>query len=452
MRVQFIGAAETVTGSKYLLESDSGQKILIDCGLFQGTKNNRDKNWQSLPVDPLEITDIVLTHAHIDHSGYIPKLVSDGFRGFIHCTHATKALAEILLYDSAYLKEEEAYYANKFGFSKHKPALPLYTQQDVEASLKLFRTHNFKEEFRIGDFSFKLYYAGHILGASSVLIECDGKKIYFSGDLGRQNDLIMYDPHAPAVADYWVVESTYGDRLHRQADPIDSIKQVLTRVKNNNSVLLIPSFAVGRAQTILYCISEVFNSNPDLRIPVYMNSPMASKITNIYLNLKNEHKLCEDDCRKIFDFVKFIDTPEQSKELNKQKGPMIIISASGMLTGGRILHHLEAFASDPNNIIMFVGFQAAATRGARILHGEKQIKFHGSYHEINAEVLNMDFFSAHADQNEILNWLKSTNDKPTVIFLTHGEAEAADTLRLKIKDELGVNTLVPRENSIFELR
>jgi len=452
LKIEFLGGAETVTGSKYLLVSDSGQKIMIDCGLFQGTKVNRDKNWAKLAINPAEITDILLTHAHIDHSGYLPKIVSDGFSGFIHCTHATKALAEILLYDSAYLKEEEAHFANKFGFSKHSPALPLYTRLDVEASLKLFRTHNFKEEFRIGDFSFKFYYAGHILGASSILVECDAKKIYFSGDLGRQNDLIMYDPSSPASAGYWVVESTYGDRLHRKADPVDEIKQVLTRVKNNNSVLLIPSFAVGRAQTILYCISEVFRSSPELRIPVYLNSPMASKVTNIYLNLKNEHKLCEEDCRKIFDFVEFIDTPEQSKELNKQKGPMAIISASGMIAGGRILHHLEAFADDPNNIIMFVGFQAAATRGARILRGEKEIKFHGSYHQISAEILNMDFFSAHADQSEIINWLKSSKEKPSMIFLTHGESEAADTLRLKIKDEFGVNTIVATENLSWDLR
>jgi metallo-beta-lactamase family protein len=449
LRIEFLGAAETVTGSKYLLESDSGQKILIDCGLFQGTKNNRDKNWAKLPFNPSEITDIILSHAHIDHSGFIPKIVADGFRGFIHCTPATKALAEILLYDSAFLKEEEAHYANKFGFSKHSPALPLYTKHNVEASLKLFRTHNFKEEFRIGDFSFKLYYAGHILGASSILVECDSKKIYFSGDIGRQNDLIMYDPSSPVIADYWVIESTYGDRLHRQANPIDEIKQVLTRVKKNSSVLLIPSFAVGRAQTILYCINEVFNTNAELRMPVYINSPMASRVTNIYLKLKSEHKLCEEDCRKIFDFVEFVDTPEQSKELNKFKGPMVIISASGMLTGGRVLHHLEAFAGDPNNIIMFVGFQAAATRGARILRGESEIKFHGSYHKINAEIMNMDFFSAHADQAEIINWLKSAEKKPKMIFLTHGEPEAADTLRLKIKDQLSVPTLVPRESSVY---
>jgi metallo-beta-lactamase family protein len=394
LKIKFLGAAETVTGSKYLLESNSGQKILIDCGLFQGTKNNREKNWAPLKVNPSEITDIVLTHAHIDHSGYLPKITADGFRGFIHCTHATKQLCEILLEDSAHLKEEEAYYANKKGFSKHSPALPLYTKEDVSKSLKLFRTHNFKEEFRIGDFSFKFYYAGHILGASSVLVECDGKKIYFSGDLGRQNDLIMYDPHPPVNADYWVVESTYGNRNHPEIDAIETIHEIVLKTLERKSVLMIPSFAVGRAQTILYCLNEIFKKYPHIDIPVYLNSPMASKVTNIYLKLKDEHKLCEEDCRDIFSFVKFIETPEQSKQLNLESGPMIIISASGMISGGRILHHLEAFGSDPDNILMFVGFQAAGTRGANILRGEKSIKFHGHYHQINNEIIVVNSFTA----------------------------------------------------------
>lgn len=451
MKIKFLGAAETVTGSKYLLESNSGQKILVDCGLFQGTKNNREKNWAPLKVNPSEITDIILTHAHIDHSGYLPKITADGFRGFIHCTHATKELANILLEDSAHLKEEEAHFANKGGFSKHSPALPLYTKEDVDKTLKLFRTHNFKEEFKIGDFSFKFYYAGHILGASSVLVTCDGKKIFFSGDLGRPNDLIMYDPHPPVSADYWVVESTYGNRNHPATDPIEAIHQVVLKTLERNAVLLIPSFAVGRAQTILYCLHEIFKKYPHINIPVYLNSPMSSKVTNIYLKLKDEHKLCEEDCRDIFSFVNFIETPEQSKALNLQSGPMIIISASGMISGGRILHHLEAFGSDPNNILMFVGFQAAGTRGANILQGEKNIKFHGHYHQINNEIINMDFFSAHAGQSEIMQWLNSAEEKPSMIFLTHGEPESADTLRLKIKDEIGVNTIVATENLEWNL-
>lgn len=451
LKIKFLGAAETVTGSKYLLESYSGQKILIDCGLFQGTKNNREKNWVPLKVNPGELTDIVLTHAHIDHSGYLPKIVADGFRGFIHSTHATKSLCEILLEDSAHLKEEESYYANKKGFSKHSPALPLYTKDDAHRALKLFRTHNFKEEFRIGDFSFKFYYAGHILGASSVLVEADNKKIFFSGDLGRPNDLIMRDPHHPVPADYWVIESTYGDRNHKDADPLEEIHKIILKVQEKKSVLMIPSFAVGRAQTLLYCLYKIFQKFSHLKIPVYLNSPMASKVTDIYLKLKEEHKLCEEDCREIFNFVNIVETPEESKELNEQSGPMIIISASGMITGGRILHHLEAFAGDPNNIIMFVGFQAEATRGARIIKGERNIKFHGRYHQINAEIINMDFFSAHADQKEILDWLKSAPEKASMIFLTHGEADAADCLRLKIKDQLNINTLVASENLEWDL-
>jgi len=317
--------------------------------------------------------------------------------------------------------------------------------------LKLFKTHNFKEEFKTGDFSFKFYYAGHRLGASSILVECDGKKIFFSGDLGRKNDLIMYDAHPPVPADYWVVESTYGSRNHTESDPIEAIHQVVLKALEQNSVLMIPSFAVGRAQTILYCLNEIFKKYPHIKIPVYLNSPMASKVTHVYLKLKKEHKLCEEDCRDIFSFVNIIETPDQSKALNLKSGPMIIISASGMISGERILHHLEAFGSDPNNMLMFVGYQAAGTRGSKIMKGEKSIKFHGHYHQINSQIISMDFFSAHAGQSEILDWLNSAKEKASMVFLTHGEPESADTLRLKIKDEIGINTIVATENLEWDL-
>jgi metallo-beta-lactamase family protein len=451
MKIQFLGAAGTVTGSKYLLESSKGTRILIDCGLFQGVKNLRLRNWQEFPIPLNSITAIVLSHAHIDHSGYIPKLVQKGFNKPIYCTPATRALAEILLEDSAYIKEEEAQYANYKHFSKHNPALPLYTKQDVAESLALFKEKNYNEDFEIQDFKIRFLPAGHILGASSILIECDGRKILFSGDLGRNNDLLMKAPSAPPACDYLILEGTYGDRLHEKIDPIFALENLIKQIKYDKSILMIPSFAVGRAQLLLYCVHKVFQSNPNLQMPVFINSPMANEVTDLYQKFKDEHRLDE---KTTTDFLKtgfFIRSIEESKELNKSHGPMIIIAASGMLAGGRILHHLDAFGSDPKNIILMVGFQAPGTRGANLLRGERQIKFHGFYHEINAQVLEMDFFSAHADQEELINWTKMINPKPQKVIITHAEPESADTLRRKLTEELKLKTQVAEDMETINL-
>jgi len=451
MKIQFLGAAGTVTGSKYLLESSKGNKILIDCGLFQGVKNLRLRNWQEFPADINSIKAIVLSHAHIDHSGYIPKLVQKGFQKPIYCTPATKALAEILLEVSAYIKEEEAQYANYKRFSKHVPALPLYTKQDVAQSLPLFREKTYHEDFEIEDFKIRFINAGHILGASSILVECDQKKVLFSGDLGRENDLLMNAPSPPPDCDYLILEGTYGDRLHENIDPIQALKNLIKTVQHDKSILMIPSFAVGRAQLLLYCIYKVFQQSPDLKIPVFINSPMANEVTDLYQKFKDEHRLDENSTKNFLKTGCFIRTVEESKELNKQKGPMVIIAASGMLAGGRILHHLDAFGADPKNKILIVGFQAPGTRGANLIHGEKQIKFHGSYHEINAEVLTMDFFSAHADQKELIQWTKSIKSKPKQIIITHAEPEPADTLRRKLQEELEIKVHVAQDMEIISL-
>jgi metallo-beta-lactamase family protein len=451
MKIQFLGAAETVTGSKYLLESSNGNKILIDCGLFQGVKNLRLRNWQEFPVDVNSISAIVLSHAHIDHSGYIPKLVQKGFQKTIYCTPATKALAEILLEDSAYIKEEEAQYANYKHFSKHNPALPLYTKQDVAKSLPLFKEKNYDEDFEIKDFKIRFIRAGHILGASSILVECDNKTILFSGDLGRENDLLMKAPSSPPDCDYLILEGTYGDRLHENIDPVSALENLIYEINRDKSILMIPSFAVGRAQLLLYCVYKVFEKKPNLKIPVFINSPMANEVTDLYQRFKDEHKLDEITTKKFLKTGFFIRSVEESKQLNKQNGPMIIIAASGMLAGGRILHHLDAFGSDPKNKVLMVGFQAPGTRGANLVHGDKQIKFHGCYHEINAEVLSMDFFSAHADQKELIQWTKSIKSKPRKIIITHAEPEPADTLRRKIEEELEIKVHVAQDMEIIYL-
>lgn len=438
MKIKFLGAAGTVTGSKYLLESNSGQRILIDCGLFQGLKQLRLRNWEKFSIDPKSISAMILTHAHLDHSGYIPKLVKEGFSNEIFCTPPTRALAEILLEDSAQLKEEEAEYANRKNFSKHHPALPLYTDEDVQKSLKLFRSKNLKEEFSIGDFKIKFYEAGHIIGAVSALIEADDVRILFSGDLGRSNDLLIDPPAHPPVTDYIVMESTYGDRSHPNIDPIEAMKELIQSTIEKQSVLLIASFAVGRAQTMIYSIFKVFEKYPNLRMPVFVNSPMAESATRIAQQFINEQKLDKSTSQRMYEIATFIADVNESKELNKQSGPMIIISASGMLTGGRILHHLQAFGDDPNNTIVLAGFQAAGTRGAALARGERLIKFFGYYHDIEAQVKQFDFLSAHADQQELLEWLKSASSRPKKVFLSHGEPEAADTLRRKIEEELNL--------------
>ena len=321
MKIQFLGAAGTVTGSKYLLESSQGTRMLVDCGLFQGVKNLRLRNWEDFPMDINSISAILLSHAHIDHSGYIPKLVQKGYRKAIYSTPATKALSEILLEDSAYIKEEEAQYANYKHFSKHTPALPLYTKKDVEQSLPLFIAKNYNEEFSINDFKIRFLRAGHILGASSILIEGDGKKVLFSGDIGRSNDLLMKAPSEAPDCDYLILEGTYGDRLHDKIDPLAALEKLIKKVKDHKSVLMIPSFAVGRAQLLLYCVFKVFEKNKNLEIPVFINSPMANEVTDLYQRFKDEHKLDESSIKNFFNSGNFIRTVEESKSIHNAREP-----------------------------------------------------------------------------------------------------------------------------------
>lgn len=451
MKIQFLGATGTVTGSKYLLTNKSGAQLLVDCGLFQGLKNLREKNWTEFPADIDKISALVLTHAHIDHSGYIPKLFKDGYRNEIYCTHGTRALAGILLIDSARIQEEEAQYANKKQYSKHNPALALYSEMDALASLALFRTKEFAETFEVDGFKIKFYKAGHILGAASVLIESDGQKILFSGDLGRNDDLLMLPPHLPVDADYVVMESTYGNRIHPPLDAVSEFKKLVDKIRERKSVLLVPSFAVGRAQTIILILHKLFELYPHLRVPIYLNSPMAKEVTELYTKFTDDHKLNHQQTREIFGSVKIISSIDESKQLNQGRGPMIIISASGMLTGGRILHHLEAYGEDPRNILLLPGFQAEGTRGYDIAHGERRIKFHGIYHQLNLEVEQFDFLSAHADQEGLLNWLKAMPRKPKRVFITHGEAMASDTLRKRVEEDLHFSACTPVDKQLVEL-
>lgn len=443
MQLTFLGATGTVTGSKYLLRK-AGRSVLVDCGLFQGLKALRLRNWQAPPVKPASLEAVVLSHAHIDHSGYLPLLVRSGFRGPVYCTRATFELCKLLLPDSGHLQEEQARYANQQGFSRHKPALPLYTADDALKSLRQFVPVDFGKPKRLeGVGAFRLLPAGHILGAAIVLFEGAGPRVAFSGDLGRKDDPVMRPAATIPAADYLIVESTYGNRLHPATDPEAELSAHLERVTGAGGVVVIPAFAVGRAQVLLHLVARIKARGKLRGVPVYLNSPMAIDATRIFRRFRAEHRLSEEQCHAACTVATMVNTAQESIALNDRKGPMIIISASGMATGGRVLHHLEAFAPDPRNMILFAGFQAAGTRGATLMAGAKEVKIHGQYVPVRAEVVNLECLSAHADYAGILEWLHGFRHAPRHAYVTHGEPAAADEMRRRISETLGWDCSVP---------
>lgn len=444
MKIQFLGATGTVTGSKYLVQTSSA-KILVDCGLFQGYKQLRLRNWASLPVSPSDIDAVVLTHAHLDHSGYLPLLVRDGFRGKIYCTDATRDLCKIMLADTGRLQEEEAAFANRHGYSKHKPAMPLYTEKDAEKCMQHFHALPFGAKHSVAEgVQVSFVHAGHILGAASLTIEADGKSLVFSGDLGRTTDLVMMPPEAIEQADYLVLESTYGDRLHEPDDPGERLASVISETVARGGVVIIPAFAVGRAQTLLYYIAVLKQRGaiPDW-LPVYLDSPMAIDVTDLYKKYPKSHKLTPAQCAAMCGAAKMINKVDDSKALSSQRVPMVIVAASGMATGGRVLHHIANFAGDTRNTILFTGFQAGGTRGAAMLGGADSVKIHGEYIPLRASIDHIDNLSAHADYGETLEWLAHFKKAPERIFITHGEPKAADALRHHIQERFGWNCEVP---------
>ena len=442
MQIQFLGASGTVTGSRYLL-THNGRRLLVDCGLFQGVKELRLRNWQPLPVEAADIDAVLLTHAHLDHSGFVPRLVSMGFNGPIYCTQGTRQLCGLLLPDSGHLLEEEADFANRHGFSKHQPALPLYTEKEARAALARFELRAFDEAFSPWpDWRIRLTRAGHILGAASVRIEWSEGSLLLSGDLGRSDDLVMRAPERCQPANYVVVESTYGDRLHERTSPLDELARIISRTAARGGILVVPSFAVGRAQTLLHCVRLLKEAGriPDVR--VYLNSPMAADTTGIYGRHLDEHRLSSQDCAALGTVATIINSVEDSRRLNDLHFPSIIISASGMASGGRVLHHLKAYAPDERNTILLTGFQAGGTRGAALVAGAKTIKIHGSYVPVRAEVAQLNTLSAHADRDQLLAWLEPLKGAAR-IFVTHGEPVASDTLRLAIEERYGTPVTVP---------
>jgi metallo-beta-lactamase family protein len=451
LKLTSLGGAGTVTGSKHLLSYD-GKRILIDCGLFQGLKNLREMNWAPLPLQPSSIDGVVLTHAHLDHTGYLPKLVRDGFRGSIFATEATREVADLILKDSGYLQEKDAEYANLKSFSKHKPALPLYGVHDAESALERFLPVPFGTPFQLpGGATLVFRHAGHILGSATADIQWGGKRIVFSGDLGRYHDPVMHDPEPVSEADYIVIESTYGDRVQEQSDPTDLLGAVIERTIKRGGTVVIPAFAVGRAQSLLFHLWKLISLGRLSKIPIYLDSPMAISATELLRFHRDDHRLSPEDCDTICGIATYTRDVEGSKAITASTYPKVVISASGMATGGRVLHHLKVFAPDQKNTILFSGFQAAGTRGRAMLQGAREIKIHGQWIPVRAEVADMSMLSAHADSDGLMRWLACLRRAPERIFIVHGEPEAAEALRVRIMRDLGWNATVPRQDQVFHI-
>jgi metallo-beta-lactamase family protein len=451
MHLTFLGATGTVTGSKYLLEM-GGRRILVDCGLFQGFKQLRLRNWEPLPVSPRSIDMVVLTHAHLDHTGYLPLLVRNGFAGRVICTSGTRDFCAILLPDSGHLQEQDAEFANRHGYSKHQPALPLYTEADARAALERLDAIDYGVPHDLGGgVSLTFRNAGHILGAATASLSAGDRTITFSGDLGRPNDPILLPPDVIARTDYLLVESTYGDRKHDPGEPAALLAEIINRTATRGGTVLIPAFAVGRAQALLFYLQRLKSAGKIPNLPIFLDSPMAIDAGDVLLAHRGEHRLNQTQCRALHGVARETRSPEESKAIDRSAVPSIVISASGMATGGRVLHHLKVFAPDERNTILFAGYQAGGTRGAALVAGAKQIKMHGGQVQVRAEVLNLDMLSAHADADEIIAWLRGFQAPPRTTFIIHGEPEGADALRHRIEKELGWIVRVPAYRDEVEL-
>lgn len=443
IHLSFLGAAGTVTGSKYLVENE-GSAIVVDCGLFQGFKALRLRNWAPLPFNPREIASVVLTHAHLDHSGALPLLTRRDFSGNVFCSRGTADLCRLLLPDSGHLQEKDAEFANRHGFSKHKPALPLYTERDARNALEYLRPLAFDQDATLsGGATVRLRRAGHILGAASVQLEWAGRRIVFSGDLGRYDDATMVDPAEIDRTDYLVVESTYGNRRHPKVDPEQALADIIGTTVGRGGTVVIPAFAVGRTQSLLYFLERLKENGRLRNAPVFLDSPMAQDASEIFCRDVADHRLPAAVCRRACAVAHYVRSVDESKALMENPMPKVIISASGMATGGRVLHHLKRYAPDPRNTILFAGFQAGGTRGAAMVAGVNSIKIHGTYVPVRAEIQNLDMLSGHADADEIMRWLRGFKTPPRQTFITHGEPVASDALRHRVKAELGWDCVVP---------
>lgn len=461
-KITFLGAAGTVTGSKYLVEAE-GKRLLVDCGLFEGSKELQQRNWDRLPLDPATIDWLVLTHAHIDHTGYLPRLSRAGYKGPIYANPATRELCNLLLPDSAHLQEEDARYAAKKGYSRHKPPLPLYTVAEAQETLTQFHDIPRADVFQISpQFSVRPHDAGHILGSTwiELTITEAGKKIVvvFSGDLGRYNQPILKDPESPSRADFLLCESTYGDRDHPAGDVAGELADVINQTAKRGGAVVIPAFAVGRTQTIMYYLKQLVAQKKIPDLPLYVDSPMAISVTELYKNHPEDHDIDfthqtnngDGDPLNLHE-VHMTRSVEESKKINDVVAPCIIVSASGMASGGRILHHLEHRLPDSRSTVLLVGYQGEGTRGRQLLEGAKYLNLFGESVPVRARIVEIGQLSAHAGKSELLRWLSGFQAAPKQTFLVHGEPPALNSLRDAVKEKFGWNVTIPDYEQAFDL-
>lgn len=452
MKLTFLGAAGTVTGSKYMLETD-GEKIMIDCGMFQGLKELRLLNWQQPEYVPSSITTVLLTHAHLDHTGYLPRLVKLGFKGKIFGTSPTLKAAEIILKDAAKIQEEEAERANKEGYSKHKPALAFYGVEDVTKTVGLFYVVEENEWLEISkNIKARFLYNGHILGSTFIEVETDGKTIVFSGDIGRENDLLLYPPKKPEKADVVLIESTYGGKIHAEESTIiPQLKEIINETVARGGSIFIPSFAVERTQLLMLMLWQLLKEKKISKIPMIMDSPMGANVLDLFHHSRKWHKLGPDECDEMCSHFTIVKHFRVTLEIREDKNPKIIIAGSGMVTGGRILNYLEKRAGNINDTLLFAGYQADGTRGRKILEGAREIKIYGKTYPFKMQVKQLEGLSAHGDQNDLLSWLNKMNTAPKHVFIIHGEKDQAEALQKKLQEEKQWTAQLPFLNQVVEL-
>lgn len=451
MNITFLGGTETVAGSKFLVETETS-RVLVDCGLFQGYKWLRERNWQAPPLDITSLDAVILTHAHLDHSGYIPVLYKHGFRGPVYTHHATKALCHILLADSGHIQEEDAKYYARHKLGKHAHPEPLYDRATAEASMAQFEAVDFDETVTVGDITFYLQPAGHILGAASIILEAQGKRVGFSGDVGRSDDILMRPPRPLPELDLLLLESTYGDRCHEGQDPFDQLRDLVKSTVQKGGVILIPAFAVGRAQALQHILTTLMVRGDIPKMPVYLDSPMAISVSDIFCQYGDQHKLTQRQCRSMCDGVTYTRTVDESKAIAGQAFPHIVIAGSGMATGGRILHHFKRLLSKSKTTVLFTGYQAGGTRGSKMLNGMDTVKIHGEWIPVRANIEVISGLSGHADYLELTHWLKNSDLKPaTGIQLIHGDPEALESLRVYLQENTQYSVGVAGYRSILRI-